>query len=154
MMWIAVIIAAVGVAWLAQVATRRARRAFAAGKCAHCGQPLGDQTYRLEGKAICASCAGRARRRLRRALLAFVVLGLVFLVVAVVGTISLLRRHDPTWWQLPLVMIGCIGGLAVAVRLALGTMKQQNRVGETIDRYNLLIDTVRPPTGPDDRAGA
>jgi hypothetical protein len=132
MIEVALAIALVAVGSFSVLATRRAERRFLAGLCATCSTSLAPgESYRIEGRVVCAACA--------------VVAGAaVLLLFVIVGTWSLWKRGDPTWWMFPLFMIGTLGFLALLAVRALRFMKQENATSELLERTRLQVELLQP----------
>jgi hypothetical protein len=145
MIEVALAIALVAVGSFSVLATRRAERRFLAGLCATCSTSLAPaESYRIEGRVVCAACADRVRRRLERVFWGVVAGAAVLLLFVIIGTWSLWKRGDPTWWMFPLFMIGTLGFLALLAVRALRFMKQENATSELLERTRLQAELLQP----------
>ncbi len=145
MIGLALAIALVAIGYLRVLSTRTARRRFFARLCATCSTSLSaGESYRIEGRVLCAACADRVRRRLERVFWGVLAAAVVLSLFVIIGTWSLWKRGDPTWWMFPLFMIGSLGFLALLTAGALRFMKQENATAELLDRTRLQIELLQP----------
>jgi membrane protein implicated in regulation of membrane protease activity len=117
------------------VLDRVARTRNSRGQCAKCAQSVSIAGgSRIEGKVYCPRCAARLKARITAAYLGLAALLAVFGVGAVIGSLSLLRRGDPSWWLFGVVMAGSVAFLALLMRLVRGGMRDRNRLAEKVEQ--------------------
>jgi len=117
------------------VLDRVARSRNARGQCAKCAQSLSIAGgSRIEGKVYCPRCTARLKTRITAAYLGLAALLTVFGVAAIIGSLSLLRRGDPSWWLFGFVMAGSVAFLVLLMRLVLGGMRDRNHFAEKVEQ--------------------